>query len=215
MGQMRKIVHQSDRDAWLEARKNYVTASDAVVALGLSKYQTREELVLSKLGQWERPDTRGPEARELGLLLEAGLAAMVRKLWGWPVDEFGWLVECKRQPLLAATPDMVMQTPWGPAVVDMKVTSAMAQEDCKPRRDGAASAARFSSGCPIDYAAQLQAQMACLGPEYKWGAILALHTMSGGEPKMRAYPVRRNESVILEIEDAVAEVMAEVKERAK
>lgn len=207
---MRKIVHQSDREAWLAARQSYITASDLVVALGESKYMTRDELVLSKLGLFERsqPDD---ESRELGLMLEDALQALVRRRWGWPVEAFGWLVEDELAPYMAATPDLIMQTPWGPAVVDMKVTSAQAQEDCKPDRYGNPSKAKYAHGCPLDYAMQLQCQMACLGKEYKWAAVLALHCVGGF--KMRAYSVRRSEAVIANLRATATETMLEVQQR--
>lgn len=201
-----KLVHQSDRDAWLEARKAYCTASDVVVAMGQSPYMTRAELVDSKLGLFQRAQPDG-ESAALGLLLEEGLCKLVRSLWGWPVEEYGWLTSDDRCEALAATPDLTMQTPWGPALVDMKVTSAQAQEDCKP-----GSTARFANGCPLDYALQLQAQMACMGREYRWASILALH-IAGGKTKLRAYPVRRSEAVIADIRDTAIALMREVNER--
>ncbi len=200
-----KICHQSDREAWLAARKAYCTASEVVVAMGKSKYQTREELVLSKLGLWQR-EQMDDESRDLGLMLEDALAALVRKRWGWPLVPFGWLVEDSMCKALAATPDCTMLTPFGPAVVDLKVTSAQAQEQCKP-----GSTAKFANGCPEDFALQLQCQMACLGREYKYGAVLVLHCAGGF--RMRSYCVRRSESVINEIRGTAQSVVDEVRAR--
>ncbi len=214
-----KICHQSDREAWLAARLGYCTASEIHVASGRHEaecaalrrepYMTRAQLVDSKRGLFVR-ESQSNEDTELGLLMEDGLAKLVRKLWGWPVEHHGWLTSDDACPDLAATPDLVMQTPWGPAVVDMKVTVAQAQEDCAPGRGGKPSTARFANGCPEDYATQLQAQMACLGRDYKWGAILALH-VGGGRKKLRAYPVRRSEAIIAEIRDVARALMSEAR----
>jgi predicted phage-related endonuclease len=187
-----KLIHQSDREKWLEARKGFVTASNAAVVLGKSKYKTREQLLMEYAGLAYPDFDPSSESTHIGLAMESATMDLARNLWGWPLEDDGWLTPDPAGSPLAATPDCIMHTPWGSAVVNLKVTTAQAMEDCKPLKNGQPSTARFAQGCPIDYALQLQCEMACTGMQ--WAAILAIHCNVGF--KMRAYPVRRNDIVI-------------------
>lgn len=52
-----------DREQWLERRKNHLTASDVMAAVGLHEYKTPEELRDEKLGIIDGPDTTGQMER--------------------------------------------------------------------------------------------------------------------------------------------------------
>jgi hypothetical protein len=105
----------------------------------------------------------------------------------------------------------LLRAPWGLTVVQTKDTTAAAQEDCRPRRDGSPSEAAYASGPPLYYTLQVQAELACMGLE--WGALLVLHAAQGAK-KLRAYPVRRHDGAIKRIRDEAVLTMLDV-ERLK
>lgn len=172
---------------------------------GEDKTQQRAQLVMLKAGLVE--PWKGNESSRIGQLMEEHLfAPMAKELLGWELEPCGQLIEDALCASLAATPDFFVRTPYGLAVVQTKDTTASAQEDCKPRRDGSASEAAYANGPPLYYALQLQAELACTGLE--WGALLVLHAANGGK-KLRAYATRRHEAVIARLRAEAPKVLAD------
>jgi predicted phage-related endonuclease len=209
---MRIVADSRDRAAWLAARERYVCGSEVAqmlcsgyAAKEAEQAQQRAQLVMLKAGM--ATPFAGNESTRIGQLMEEHLfAPMARELLGWHLEPFGKLVEDAACSALAATPDFLLRTPWGLGVVQTKDTTAQAQEDCKPRRDGSPSEAAYASGAPLYYALQLQAELACTGLE--WGALLVLHSAGGGK-KLRSYPLRRHEGVIARIRAEAPRVLAD------
>jgi predicted phage-related endonuclease len=202
---MRIVADSADRTAWLAARQNYVCSSEVAAMLGESKYQDRAALVMLKAGLAE-PFT-GNETTRHGQYLEEGYFPIAAKReFGWVLEPFGKLVEDAVCPQLAATPDFIMTTPYGRALVQTKSATSQAAEDCKPRRDGTPSEATYANGAPLYYVLQQQAELACTGLE--WSSLLVFHAAGGGF-KLRSYVTRRHEAVIARIRAEAPKVMAE------
>lgn len=197
------MTHSSDRGAWLAARRELVTASDVAALLGESPYKTREQLRMEKAGLAE--EWAGDEQTELALALEPYVMAMARERWGWKICPVGRLFNDASEPRLGATPDGSMDTPWGDANVQIKVTSAKPTEMCKPRKDGSPSTAAFAAGAPLHYQLQVQAEMAVMGVAHS--SLLVLHT---GPLALRAYYVPRHDGVIARIRREVVVFWSEV-----
>jgi hypothetical protein len=206
------ICDSANRELWLAARMAYVCGSEVSAMLcegyaakGDDKAQQRGQLVMLKAGlvaPWV-----GNESSRIGQLMESHLfVPMAKELLGWTLEPFGKLIEDELCPSLAATPDFMMHTPYGLAIVQTKDTTASAQEDCKARRDGSPSEAAYANGPPLYYALQMQAELACTGLE--WGALLVLHSANGGK-KLRAYATRRHAGVIARIRAEAPKVMAD------
>jgi putative phage-type endonuclease len=198
-------ISADDREAWLEARKRYVTGSDIAALLGESKYKTRGQLLMEKAGLAD--EWKGSEQTDIGLDLEPAIAQIAARRWGWKLERVAQLIVDPECSFHASTPDYVVTSPFGHALVQIKMTTAQAQEDCKPRKNGAPSEAAFANGVPLYHQLQLQSEMACTG--LSWGAVLVLHT-SAPNFKLRAYPVRRHEAVIARIRNEVKDFMAEL-----
>lgn len=173
---------------------------------GRGENNTRAQLVMLKAGlalPWE-----GNETTETGQALEdSGFFQLrARQKWGWQMRPCGLLIEDPVCPQLAATPDFLMDTPWGSAVVQTKGTTSQAQEDTKAKKNGQPSEATYANGIPFYYQLQIQAELAVTG--LQWGALLVLHAASGMF-KLRSYPVRRHDLVIARLRAEAPKVIAE------
>lgn len=166
---------------------------------------TREDLLLEKAGL--KPAWEGSEQTDLGLDLEPAIAKAASRKWGWHLEAHGALKVDPWCQYLASTPDYIAITPWGDAVVQIKLTTCQPTEDCKPRKNGEPSTARYAAGAPLDYQLQVQAELACTGLE--WGCLLVLHACAP-HFKLRAYPVRRHEGAIARIRTEAAVFMGDV-----
>lgn len=199
------VADSAHREAWLAARMNFVCSSECAGMLGESKYQDRASLVMAKAGLSD--PWLGSETTRHGQYLEESyfpLAAL--REFGWKLEPFGLLVRDSVCPQLAATPDFIMTTPYGRALVQTKATTSQAAEDCKPRKNGAPSEAAYANGAPLFYILQQQAELACTGLE--WSALLVLHAAGAGF-KLRSYVTRRHEAVIARIRAEAPRVMAD------
>lgn len=200
---MRKIIHSSDREAWLAARDDMFCASEIAQLLGEGYAKTEAE----KAGQRGVCITakalreRFPQEESLQIAgkLESFALGLARELW-WPTLTLdGWLYQDASQASLGATPDarVIGECDTTLAVVDCKISSTKAQEDIKPKKDGSPSEAAFANGCPLYYAIQLQSQMAVTGAAEGW--LVVLHTAYPPGLKLRRYHVPRHEGVIARI----------------
>lgn len=168
--------------------------------------ETQRSLVIQrKVGVAE--DWPGNETTDVGNDFEPGFINHARRRWGMVLVPYGELLidsECRR---LGCTPDFYTDTPWGRALVQCKMTTSQAQEDCKTKKDGSPSEATYASGPPTRYLIQKQGELAvtALG----WNALLVMHC-AGGAFKGRLYPVQRHEGLIRRIRDEVARAWLEV-----
>jgi hypothetical protein len=204
---IRTGIFAADRPRWLDARLLYLTASDAAIALEVSRYRDRQGLLEEKAGLRESSYEHN-EQQELGLLLEPTIARVAMARWGWNLVFCGELIVDSACPTLASTPDYLMDTPWGLGVVQVKTTTAKAQEDINPTlKDGSPSTAMFAKGPPLDYVLQVQAEMACVGA--RLGCLLVGHFCAPGF-KVRAYPVLRHDVAVDRIRTASVAFMRDV-----
>lgn len=191
---MADIVSSDDREAWIEARRSIVTASDVAAILGENEYRTREQVIMEKAGLAE--EFKGNERTELGLALEPWIAERARERWGWNLIPHGNLVIDAVCRDLGATPDYTMPTPWGPCNVQVKATTVREYEHVK----------KYDGKPPMMYILQCQAEMAVLG--YAHSSLLVFHTSSMA---IRAYYVPRHDRVIARIRLEASRVMDEVR----
>ncbi len=204
---IRTGIYAEDREHWLAARLRYLTASDAAIALEVSRYRDRQGLLEEKAGLRESSFQHN-EQQEIGLLLEPTIARLAMKRWGWNLVLCGELIVDSACPTLASTPDYLMDTPWGLGVVQVKTTTGKAQEDIKPTlKDGSESTAMFAKGPPLDYVLQVQAEMACVGAQL--GCLLVGHFCAPSF-KVRAYPILRHEVAVQRIREASVAFMRDV-----
>lgn len=103
-------IHTEDRqrDAWLDARKKGIGASEASCILGLNPWKTNLELWEEKTGRREAADLSGKPAVEYGKLAEKHLRALFCLDFPQYIvnyDEFGMIANCEDVPWLFATLD--------------------------------------------------------------------------------------------------------------
>jgi len=193
----------------MEARKTYVGGSSAAALLGVCPYMTRELFVAQRLGLVDaEPDRVELRMRER---MEQFVATEFALMYGWALTPDGWLTRDDDCHELAATPDYTMEMPDGAsAVLDVKVVRSMPRDQCKATtKSGAPSTQAFLHGLPLHYACQLQAQMACIGPQCRYGALIVLHLV----PDLRcvSYWVPRHDAVIARIRHEATTVMREIR----
>lgn len=121
-----RIILPADRAAWLEARKQDVTASVAGALLGVHPYQTPYGLWALKSGRVVDDDADNPVLRR-GRLLEPVVIEMLRE------DRPDWTVEYRRdnayfrntEDRIGATPDAFATRPdiFGNGVVQVKTVA--------------------------------------------------------------------------------------------
>lgn len=155
-----------DRDAWLEARTRYITASDVAKALSIPWTSGRNgtpgaeryaSLIASKRGQTEpRAQT---EQMWWGSELEPHIIERLGRAPGptngWDVRPCGLLIEDAECRALAATPDFWAHDGERAMVGDLKISAfAWRPTKLKPSRE---------QYIPLDYQWQIQAQIACTG----------------------------------------------------
>jgi len=191
------VINSQDRTTWLAARMESVGGSEIAAVLGESKYETREQLAMTKAGLAE--PFSGNEATELGNEMEPTIAAIAAKRWGWQLTRDGFYRQDTVCPRLSATPDYTMPTPYGMACVQIKFTSCQPPEMCKPRKDGSPSTAAFAGGPPIAMQLQMQSEMCVTG--YEHGALLVLHLVP---MTLRPYFIPRHDAVIRRMRREVA-----------
>jgi predicted phage-related endonuclease len=213
------VIHQSDRETWLAARNELITASDVASLLGenyakndAERVQQRSRIIMQKAGLaegWE-----GNETTELASELEESVIAIARKRFGIDIRATGVLQRDDVEPRLGATTDSVWQIEsllleegaWF-CPVNVKVSSCAPPEECKSRKDGTPSQAAFANGVPLYYQLQLQAEMAVTGAHH--GCLLVLHH-DQANLRLRMYSVPRHDGVIARIRSEVAKAWVEI-----
>lgn len=121
-----QIIYPADRAAWLEARKQDVTASVAGALLGIHPYQTPYGLWAEKSGRVASDDADNPVLRR-GRLLEPVVIEMLRE------DRPDWTIEYRRDNAyyrhagdrIGATPDAFATRPdiFGTGTVQVKTVA--------------------------------------------------------------------------------------------
>lgn len=107
-----EIIRPADRQAWLAARGQDVTASVAAAVLGAHPYTTPYSLWAEKTGRLSA-DTEETEAMERGNLMEPVVVAMIRKRFPeWTVtyeNDRAYYRDPERR--IGATPDAFLERP--------------------------------------------------------------------------------------------------------
>lgn len=182
------MTHQDDRQAWLAARQEAFGASDVARLLGegyakseADRAAQRGLVIMEKAGLAEQFE--GNETTEMGTLLELPLLDIASKRLGLKIEPCGTWMLHPTIPRLGATPDAFIVTSAGKMPINVKVTSAAAQEDCKPKKDGTPSGAAYAGGAPLYHRIQIMAEAMVVGSEH--AGLLVLHANAG--LKLRLY----------------------------
>ena len=140
-----------DRDGWLAARRELVTASELPIIMGLVDWETPLGLWQRKLGLKPEPDER--EAWDWASEMEEPIARWFASKTGRVVTRSQDLVRNEQWPWLAATLDYETWAPEDQATLDLG--PYLGPLDVKTRR---AKGEVWDDGVPDYYAPQYEAQ---------------------------------------------------------
>lgn len=141
------VTEYSDRDAWREARRKAIGASDAAGIWGASGWCSPYSVWWSKVGPLEadEPDV----IQRVGHAMEPLIAEMVTEATGLELYDPGdFAIYSHDSGCIACTPDRL--TADGQAVVELKTASFSSADEWKQR-------------IPVGYQVQLQHQMIACG----------------------------------------------------
>jgi putative phage-type endonuclease len=184
------LVPDSDRPAWLLARRSHITATDVAGILGLSPWSDAMSVYADKV--IEAPPETGDPAEHLlwGRILEAPIAEEFARRSGRQLINGGVLLESRSVPILAATLDREQIDPTrpDPGIYEGKTVTAWLSRDWKADEP------------PPDHVMiQVQSQMLVTGAS--WATVFAL--IGGNKPVTIEVEVNR------EIQDVILEACSE------
>ncbi len=161
--------------AWHEQRARSIGASDVAAVLGLSPWQTPLDIYRAKLGVRHEINEH---AAYFGHKLEPVIAGWVEHAHP-EVGEVspGGSFRSRAWPWLTAAPDRFAVTPSATVPLELKSSGGYARQ-------------MWDSGIPTHYAVQVQQQVAVLGTDYGWLAVLH----GGNSPDL--YRVERDDEFI-------------------
>lgn len=155
------IASSRDREAWLAARRDLITASDVAAVLGLHPGVTAAELYETAVNPWRGPlelyarkagllaETEENEAMRFGSLLEPVIIEEYAKRTGHVVRPAGELLRSRAYPWIGATLDGEVLMPFS-AALECKAVGLRQEDD-------------WADAPPAYYVAQVQAQMLVSG----------------------------------------------------
>lgn len=172
--------------AWLDARRQHVTASDFAALLGVDPYRSIFSVWADKV---QPPAHEDNQAMRAGRKLEPVVAEMFAEDTGANVVDMGRWTLCVSTGAQheAATLDRLlrMKGRQGTGVLEIKAPGYLQAE-------------KWAEGPPLPVLIQVQAQLAVTG--YQWAEVACL---IGGQD-FRHFEVERNEELIEVMHDAVA-----------
>lgn len=177
-------MNSPEREAWLAARRNYLTASDCAAVLGQSKWKTPFEVWAEKTGAVEPDNMDDNEPAEWGNRLERVIGEAFAEKTGRTVDfpPPYTLVVHPEHSWLGATPDAYQtarqdENILSRGIVQIKTASAFKAKD-------------WEGDQPLDYQIQTNVEMAVTGAG--WASLACL---IGGQ-KFRYRDMLRNQKFI-------------------
>jgi putative phage-type endonuclease len=176
----RRQIGAADQAAWLAERRTGIGASEAAIALGISKYGTPLKLFLQKTGRL--PDDPENEKMRWGRRLEPEILAEFEDRTGRRVAERQVFLRHPERPHLLATLDAVDAD--GGVIEAKQIGERVAATDLgEPGSDQV----------PDSWVVQAHQQLYLAGVDHVTFAVLV------GGNELREYVVRRRESVLDEM----------------
>lgn len=153
------------REAWLQKRRRFLTASDCGAVLGFSDRRGPLEVYLEKVHGYQPQELR---IMRRGRLMEPVVAAEYAEETGRPVfepDPYALVVH-PSIPWLACTQDRRTEG------TEAEPSPAPGQAPLELKNLGGITAAQFREEPPTEYQIQVQVQLSCTGEQ--WGSLAAM-----------------------------------------
>ncbi len=182
-----EVVDYKTREAWLQARKSGVGASDSSALFGLNPWSSRFALWVDK-ATLTPPRQRTPEEQERldwGQIHEEAIAARYRSVTRREIWSFSkyCIAQHPRLPFMLATPDAwILNAPDRPGEGTLQIKTS-ADPDA------------WDNGPPLYVQCQVQHELAVTGRQ--WGSVVVL--IQGN--RMKHWDLERNEEFIAELEE--------------
>jgi putative phage-type endonuclease len=157
-----------NREQWLAARREIITASDVAAILGYDDRRTALDVYVNKITGQEIEDS---DAMLLGRCLEDGIGRAYAVKTGRPVSEFPeyYMAVHPEIPWLAATPDRETERPTPVRVDDSVVKMSIGESGpLEIKHAGWMKRRDWEDSAPLFVQIQLQIQIACMSTS--WGA---------------------------------------------
>ena len=123
-------VTDSDRSAWLEARRNYLTASEMAAVLGADNWKTAFQVFVEKTTPLKPDAAHFMSPAFWGKTLEQPILRAAAGHYGWAsYRQGGALLVSRAHPLLAATLDAEVEFDGATCVLEGKTTSFFMRRD--------------------------------------------------------------------------------------
>jgi len=159
-----QLLQFDSREKWLEARSNYITASDIGVVLGVNKYKS--PAILAKEKRDKVSMTKQTTAMKFGNVMERTILRCFELETGLAVNAFdNNLCVNDKYPRLAASLDGLVEVETGERiVVDAKMSSGGAAWQWGKQSD--------IDGVPPTYYVQMQHQMLVAEADFAYLAVM-------------------------------------------
>ncbi|MCH8978301.1 MAG: YqaJ viral recombinase family protein [Armatimonadetes bacterium] len=177
----------TDREAWLDARRRCITATDVSAIVRKNPYSSPLDVYLVKTGQKREPEQTG--AMEWGLRLEEVIARKFADKNGVEPRPAGFMVK-EDEPIFGATPDYYITTTHG----DQDETALLECKTCNFFVGKQEFGEEHSDHVPDRYVIQCQWQLMVTGRKVCHLAVL----IAGSD--YREYTIERNEELILNLQ---------------
>jgi len=180
-------AQSSDRDAWLAARRDYISASDVAAIMGEDSYRSALDVYADKaLGPLVEERMGLDDPRFWGTVLEQTILGAVANHHGWQYRAGGYLLRSRTHPHLAATLDAEVDRGDGWRNFEGKTTRVARDWD------------EDSGSLPTRVLIQTQAQMLVTGAPSTIVFAL-LQTVKGLQPCMiEVHPSVEFQAIIIE-----------------
>lgn len=183
----------SDRQQWLDLRRQDITASDAAAACGCSPFKTALQLWAEKTGV--AIDEGDSVLMRRGRLLEDAVLNYYREEFPDHIVTKPGLYLRDSEARIGATPDAIVTTGTGETVLQCKVVA-------KPVFDR-----EWSDGPPLHYVLQVLTETMLWGAS---GGILAVLAIDAFGAKFATFDVARHPAAEQRIREAVAAFWADI-----
>lgn len=195
-----KFIEYPDRESWLEGRGNSIGASEVAAAIGMSPWQTPEELWEVKTGRKKPKDLSTNEKVQFGQNAEG----LIRDLY---VLEHP-IYKCEYHPYRVYFQE---ETPFLTATLDGELFNVNEgtfgiYEGKTAEVSKKAQWEKWNGKVPDNYYIQLCQQLWCVGKEYTFSVLNAKLKKLNGDSELRSYDFSREA-----MEEDIAWVVSEAK----
>lgn len=159
-----KEIPSTDRESWLKWRHGGIGSSDAGVIMGVSRFKTREQLVLEKAGVCQPEDTSNSYIKNRGNRIEALVRTYLEEKMNTTLSAVSG--ERNNFPFIRASLDGA--SPDRKIITEIKLLSSQKPDKINTQSDGYKKweAARLRDEVPEEYWPQIQHQLFVTGADF-------------------------------------------------